>query len=284
MVALVGSFGGSLPGAAERHAVDLGSTDAVHKLVRAVQPQAIINAAAVSEPAKCDEDLPRSQRLNVELPAQLAQLANETGARLLHLSSEQAFAGNRAPYRTTDPVAPINLYARQKVESEVRVHAIAPTLAATIRAPLLMGNSPGERRSLHERLLADWAAGKTPRLYVDEFRQTCTAENLAQALLELCTHTELCGVFHWAGAELLSRYEQGERLRAHFGLSATRTPLTAVKRADEPAASAKRQANLALDLAPLDKLLRTKPETFAQQMTTLRVPAALRSWSESARA
>ncbi len=182
------------------------------------------------------------------------------------------------PYRRDDPVAPINLYGRQKVESERLVHAAAPEFAVTLRAPLLMGNSAAGRRSLHERMFADWAAGKTPKLFTDEFRQPCTAENLAEAMLELCERPQLLGVYHWAGAELISRHALGRRLREHFKLSERQAPLAAVTRAEVPGAAQKRQACLALDLAPLAGTLKTRPQTIAEQLAELRVPAPCREW------
>jgi dTDP-4-dehydrorhamnose reductase len=283
VIGTVTTFTGTPAGVSEKITLDLTDEAAVTAAIQRTKPDAIINAAAVSEPAKCEEDPARSHQLNVALPALLARLAQQLNARLLHLSSEQVFAGDRAPYAVTDPVAPINVYAQQKIESERLVHAIAPALAVTLRAPLLMGNSPGGKRSLHERLLADWAAGKTPVLYTDEFRQACTAQNLAAAMLELCARPEITGVFHWAGAEVLSRYELGLRLRTHFGLSESAAPLKTTNRTADPKASAKRQANLALDLLPLSKLLKTPVETFAQQLAVLTVPAHLRDWIEAAR-
>jgi dTDP-4-dehydrorhamnose reductase len=131
---------------------------------------------------------------------------------------------------------------------------------------------------LHERLLGDWAAGKTPRLYVDEIRQVCHADNLALALIELAGRADLHGVFHWAGAESLSRHELGLRIRANFGLDEKRAPLLAVRRADDPAAAAVRQADLTLDLEPLASALSVKPETFDAQLAQMSVPPALRGW------
>lgn len=283
VVGTVGNFPGPLTGVAEKITLDLTDEAAVSTEVLHARPDALINAAAISEPAKCEDDPARSHQLNVALPALLARLAQQLRARLVHLSSEQVFAGDRAPYAVNDPVAPINTYARQKVDSENLVHSIAPAFAVTLRAPLLMGNSPGGKRSLHERLLADWAAGKTPVLYTDEFRQTCTAQNLAAAMLELCTRPEITGVFHWAGAELLSRHELGLRIRSHCGLSETQAPLKATDRAANPQVAATRQANLALDLRPLSQLLKTPVETFAQQLAILSVPPHLRSWHEATR-
>jgi len=283
VVGAIGSFSGQLAGVAEKITLDLTDEAAVTAAVLHARPDAIINAAAISEPAKCEEDPARSHQLNVALPALLARLAQQLPARLIHLSSEQVFAGDRAPYAVNDPVAPINTYARQKVESESLVHSIAPALAVTLRAPLLMGNSPGGKRSLHERLLADWAAGKTPILYTDEFRQTCTAQNLAAAMLELCARPEITGIFHWAGAELFSRYELGLRIRTYFCLSESVAPLQTTDRAANAKVAATRQANLALDLRPLSQLLKTPAETFAQQLANLSVPPHLRSWYEVTR-
>ena len=282
VIGTVGNFPGPVSGVDEVLPLDLTDEAAVTASILQARPSVIVNAAAISEPAKCEEDPVRSTQLNVALPSLLARLATQLNARLIHLSSEQVFAGDRAPYAVTDPVAPINVYAQQKVESERLVHSTAPQLAVTIRAPLLMGNSPGGKRSLHERLLADWAAGKTPVLHTDEFRQTCTAQNLAAALLELCTRREIAGVFHWAGAELLSRLELGIRIRTHFRLNDSVAPLKPTDRAANPKAAASRQANLALDLRPLSQLLKTPVETFDQQLATLTVPPQLHAWLASA--
>jgi dTDP-4-dehydrorhamnose reductase len=141
-----------------------------------------------------------------------------------------------------------------------------------------MGNSAGGGRSLHERLLADWAAGKTPRLFTDEFRQPCTAENLGDVMVELCERGDVRGVYHWAGADLLSRYELGLRLRDHFKLNAAQAPLVAVTRAAVPAAAQRRPACLALDLAPLVGKLKTRPQPLAAQLAELHVPPPVRAW------
>lgn len=194
---LVGSFPGDIEGLHAQRRIDLADDAATTSAVLDVFPQAIVNCAAISVPEQCEKQPAVAQALNVRLPATLARLAHHLSARLVHLSSEQVFDGARAtPYRANDPVSPINLYGRQKLESERAVHDAAAGFAVTIRAPLLMGNSAAGRRSLHERLLADWAAGKTATLFIDEFRQPCTAENLAEVIVELCERTDVRGVNH----------------------------------------------------------------------------------------
>ncbi len=276
---IVGSFSGELEGLADRRAVDLTNEAATTAAVLDVFPQAIVNCAALSVPEQCDANPALAQAMNAALPALLARLAHHVSARFMHLSSEQVFDGTRAtPYSATDPASPINLYGRQKLESERAVHAVATEFAVTLRPPLLMGNSAAGQRSNHERLLADWAAGRTPKLFVDEFRQPCTAENLAEAMVELCERPDLRGVFHWAGSELISRHALGVRIREHFKLTEKQAPIIAVQRADNPDVARKRQPCLALDISPLAGRLKTQPQSIAQQLDELIVPAPVREW------
>lgn len=276
---VVGTYAGELEGVAVKRAVDLTDEEATTAAVLEVFPDAIVNCAAVSVPEQCEADPARSQAMNVALPARLARLAHHVSARCVHLSSEQVFDGTRtAPYGAGDAVAPINRYARQKAESERAVRAAAPEFAITLRVPLLMGDSPGGKRSLHERLLAEWAAGKTPRLYADEFRQPCTAENLAEAMVELCERRDVSGVRHWAGTELLSRHALGVKIRERFRLTEAQAPIAAVTRAETPEAAKQRQACLALDIAPLVGKLKTRPQAVAEQVGGLKVPGPVREW------
>jgi len=279
VVGVVGGFAGEIEGVVKKIALDLADETATSAAVLDEFPDAIVNGAAVSTPEACDANPAHAQALNVVLPAALARLAHHVSARFVHLSSEQVFDGTRtAPYTVPDAPSPINLYGRQKLESERAVHAAAPEFAVTLRAPLLMGDSPGGQRSLHERLLADWAAGRTAKLYTDEFRQPCTAENLAEVMVELCERRDVRGVFHWAGAELISRHALGLRLREHFKLKENQAPVAAVARAAAPEAARKRQACLALDLAPLVGKLKTRPQTIAEQLGGLKVPPPVRTW------
>jgi dTDP-4-dehydrorhamnose reductase len=269
----VGRWSDPLPGLARQVAFELQDEAAVAALVRQERPELIVNAAAISEPAQCDAEPEKAHRLNVGLPGALARAVQETGARLLHLSTEQVFDGAHAPYAVNAPRRAINRYAQQKLAGEDAVLATAPERSIVLRIPLLMGNSPGGRRSVHERLLMLWADRKPAKLYADEIRQTCTADSVARAMLELGERSDLAGALHWAGAEPVSRLEIGRRIRAHFGLSEAEAPIIAVSREGDAVAQATRQADLSLDLAPLSGLLRTRPQTLAEALAELKVPA-----------
>lgn len=266
---VVGRWRERVPGTTGLLARDLARPGEGAELIHGLRPDAVVNAAAIADPGACETAPDLSQRLNVEFPAELALAAAQAGVRLLHLSSEQVFDGEHAPYAETDPARPLNLYGRQKLASEQRVLGAAPT-AAVVRIPLLLGNSLTSRRSVHEKLFELWATGEPARLYVDEIRQVCSADSVARVLLALAARAELTGIFHWAGAEPVSRHELGQRLARHFGAAPER--LIAVRRADTPAASAKRPRDLSLTIAPLARALALTPEPLAAAIAPLQRP------------
>jgi dTDP-4-dehydrorhamnose reductase len=279
VIGLIGRWLGPVPGASVVHAVDLTNIAAVTDWVRRIRPDVVVNAAAIAEPAACEAAPALSQTVNVDLPAGLAEACARTGGtRFVHISSEQVFDGKSPPYTIHDEPKPLNLYGRQKIESEQRVLAADPG-SAVVRAPLLLGNSLSGRRSVHEKLFELWAEGGVAKLYSDEFRQVCSAENLAAVLVELAGRRELRGVMHWAGAALISRFELGRQLAAHFRLPDDR--ITAVRRSDNPIAAAKRPASLALNLSPLEQELRTRPQKIKEALKELAVPAHFDAWQQN---
>lgn len=270
VIGLVGRWAQPVPGVARQISLDLANASALAALVRETRPDAIVNCAAVAEPAACDAAPELAQRVNVALPLALARLARETGARLVHISTEQVFDGASAPYSISAPVRPLHLYGRQKAQAEAEVLTAEPR-AAVVRVPLMFGNSPGGHRSVHEKFLEAWAAGKKMSLFTDEIRAVCSAESVAAAALELAGRRDLVGLLHWTGAEPVSRWEMGRAICAHFGF-----PLDWIQptpRAAMPEFTATRPRDLTLELAPLDRALRVKPERYADAVARLVLPA-----------
>ena len=227
-------------------------------------PDAIVNCAALSNPASVDAHPEAAEKVNVALPRLLAQIATHLGARLLHVSTDMVFDGqSESPYRSTDMPCPTNLYGQTKLMAEREVLEHNPEDPVVLRIPILMGNSPGGARSVHEKLLTAIHEGQRPRLFCDEIRQPCAASNVAEVLLELCERRDLHGIFHWAGSETLSRFEMGQRILKHFGL-----PLDSIESAcqsDDPS-HAGRPGNLTFNLNPIVSKLKTKPMDFEAQL------------------
>ena len=173
-------------GLAQSIQIDATQPEALTALCLETWPDAIVNCAAISSPAAVDADPKTAEKVNVALPRLLAQLSTHLGARLLHVSTDMVFDGLASePYRSTDMPAPSSLYGQTKLMAEREVLEHNSEDPVVLRIPILMGNSPGGQRSVHEKLLAAVQAGQRPQLYCDEMRQPCSASNVAEVLLEL---------------------------------------------------------------------------------------------------
>jgi dTDP-4-dehydrorhamnose reductase len=119
------------------------------------------------------------------------------GRRLVHLSSDVVFRGDRGRYVEADRPDPVNDYGRSKAEAERLVAAAHP--AATIaRTSLLYGaDEPGPQGRL---------ARENRRFFVDELRSPVMVGDLADALLELL-ELDVPGPLHLGGADDVSRFE-----------------------------------------------------------------------------
>jgi len=266
VIGTVGRWADAVPGASRLVVCAADHPDAAARLVAEFAPDLVVNAAAVAEPSACLQDPERAQRINVDFPAALARATAGTRTRLIHLSTEQVFDGTAAPYAAHDRPNPLHLYGRQKLDSEHRVLAADPA-AAVVRLPLLFGNSLAGRRSVHEKLFEQWAAGRVAGLFVDEWRQICTADSVAAMLLALAARRDLAGVFHWAGVERVSRFEMGRAICAHFGVD--EKWIRAQQRADLPEVTAARPRDLAMTAEPLARELGLRPETLAEAVRGL---------------
>jgi len=124
-----------------RH-VDLAVEDAraVERVVARERPEWIVNCAGYTQVDRAEAEPETAERVNARGPANLARAARETGARLLHISTDYVFDGRAArPYREDDPVGPLNVYGRTKLAGEQAVRDILPQGHLIVRTQWLFG-------------------------------------------------------------------------------------------------------------------------------------------------
>ncbi len=278
VIALGGTRLPVIEGAQQALVLNLTDEIKLEALILEEFPQAIINCAALATIDDCAQNPESADKINHLLPRQLGQLAFHVGAKIIHFSTDMVFNGETGRYQHTDMPSPLHLYGKTKAAGEVAVLKYGREHAAVIRTTLLNGNSPKGDRGLHERLFRDWAAGRPTLLFTDEIRQPVALSNLADVAIELCERPNLSGVYHWAGADALSRHQMGVRIAQHFGLDADKF-VTASLRSSAPNLGI-RPRDLSLQLHPLAGKLRTPVQAFDEQLGELRVPRGYEDWYE----
>jgi dTDP-4-dehydrorhamnose reductase len=107
--------------------VDLADPDSLRRAVRASGAEIIVNAAAHTAVDQAEDEPDVAFALNVTGPKALAEAARETGARLVHVSTDYVFDGSGdRPWREDDPTGPRSVYGRTKLEGEEAVGAALP--------------------------------------------------------------------------------------------------------------------------------------------------------------
>lgn len=252
--------------------VDATHGDALERMLDEVAPTRIVNCAALPSIERCNVDPTLADKLNAGLPERLARWAVERGVRLVHVSTDLVFDGEPPHpngYREEDPAEPCSEYGRSKLRGEVAVLELHPG-AVVARVPLLYGDSHGTGHGASDSLLAALEAGRTPSLFVDEWRSPLDVDNAACALLELSVRPELRGRLHLAGPDRLTRYDLGLLVLTARGLSAMQAAklLRGTTRA-AAGAEAERPRNVCLDArvarATLDTELHAVTELLATQ-------------------
>ncbi|MDR6719664.1 SDR family oxidoreductase [Paenibacillus sp. 2003] len=99
--------------------LDVNDSFMVDRLVEAVHPDVIINAVGVLNNF-ADEDKITAYHINGFLPHRLRRVADTIGARLIHISTDCVFSGERGAYREDDVTDGTSAYAITKALGEVQ--------------------------------------------------------------------------------------------------------------------------------------------------------------------
>jgi dTDP-4-dehydrorhamnose reductase len=206
---------------------DLLAPGAVDQVLDQAQPDWVIHCAALANIDACEADPVLARKVNTELPAELATHVARGGARLVHISTDSVFDGQRGNYSEDDLANPLSVYARTKLDGERAVMQANPD--AVVARVNLFGWSMSGRRSLGEFFVRNLQASNPVNGFTDVFFCPLLANDLAHLLVKML-QLKLSGLYHVVSPECLSKYEFGLRVAGKFGLDASLITPTSVER------------------------------------------------------
>lgn len=198
------------------HARDITEPATWRFVAADLKPDVIINAAAATDVDGCERDPATCLRVNRDAVAAMAA----TGIPLVQVSTDYVFDGMAGPYAEDDPVNPLNLYGRIKLESEPVALSGSPA-SLVIRTMWVWGSARapggGAKKSFTDFVRETLAAGQPVRAVTDQYGNPTSAQDLARAIWTLRAQRRT-GVYHAAGADRLNRLEWARAVAAFYRL------------------------------------------------------------------
>lgn len=178
--------------------IDVEHNDSLLQAFIRVRPDVVINCVGLIKQLADADDPLQAIPINALLPHRLARLCELFGARLVHMSTDCVFAGDKGGYRESDPSDANDLYGRSKFLGEV-----AYPHTVTLRTSII-GH---ELQSAHG--LVGWFLAQQERC--NGFTQAIFSGLPTVALAKVVRdavipHTDLSGVYHVA-AQPISKYD-----------------------------------------------------------------------------
>lgn len=188
--------------------VDISDFRAVSRFVKQHPGIAqIINCAAYSQVDLSEKYRKEAYQANAVGPENLARIAKEIGAHLIHLSTDYVFPGNvQRPLTEEDAVGPCNYYGKTKLEGEKKALRGNPQ-ACVLRTSWVFGKGG---KSFVSRLLDLLREKEEVRLVEDQWGRFTYALDLAHVLLQMRGKQ---GLYQFANAGITTKFSFGCFLR-----------------------------------------------------------------------
>jgi dTDP-4-dehydrorhamnose reductase len=177
---------------------DVVDSDNLNQIMTEVNPDVVINCIGVIKQITDANDPEKMRDINTLLPHKLSEISAEIGARLIHISTDCVFSGDKGNYTESDTPDAEDLYGKSKLLGEVsEKHCI------TLRTSMI-GHEMNTKNSLIEWFLSqnDSCKGYTRAIF-SGLPTIILAELIVDIIIPM---KELHGVYHIA-SEAISKFD-----------------------------------------------------------------------------
>lgn len=242
--------------------LDVTNKDKLIEQIHNINPNYIINTAAMTKVDACENNKAACDILNVEVVKWLSEICKEISAHLIHISTDFIFDGKKGWYTEKDEPNPLSYYGLSKLKSEqvLEKSNINYTILRTI---LVYGKVFDMSRSNIVLWVKESLENKREITIVDDQYRTPTyVEDLAMAC-KISMDINATGVFNVASSELLSIYEIAKQIAEVFKLDDSYIKSISTSTLNQ---TANRPIKTGFDLSKTIQELNFYPKTFKDDL------------------
>ncbi len=202
--------------------VDLRDPVSVRAVIRESRPGWILLSAAYTDVDGCESNRDQAFAVNCEGAVNVAEAAREARSRLLFLSTDYVFDGNkRSPYEIGDARNPTSVYGESKARAEERLLEILPEVCIA-RTSWLFGHGG----KCFPATILKLASTRPEISVVNDQRGSPTfTRDVARALAQLC-RADARGIVHVTNSGNCTWYDFATEIVRASGLQTTVKPVT----------------------------------------------------------
>ena len=206
---------------------DIRDVQRVKQVVEELKPEWIVLTAAYTDVDGCEQNQELAFSVNRDGAVNVAQAARNGGARLLFLSSDYVFDGEKTtPYEIGDARNPQSVYGRSKAEAELRLAELVPE-CCVVRTSWLFGVGG----KCFPDAIIKLAATRSAIDVVNDQRGCPTyTVDLARAIVQLC-RKNAHGTIHVTNRGDCSWFEFAEQIVKSAGLGTPVLPVSSLQMA-----------------------------------------------------
>ena len=198
--------------------LDITSRDSIRKMVNDNQIHVIVNCAAYTNVDKAEDDFATADLLNNKAVENLAVVAKETDATLIHVSTDYVFQGDRnVPCREDWETNPLGVYGKTKLAGEHSIQEIGCHYLIFRTAWLYSPYGKNFVKTMRQ-LTAD---KDTLKVVFDQVGTPTYAGDLASVIYQVIEENQLYkeGIYHFSDEGVCSWYEFPSKVkRPHFSV------------------------------------------------------------------
>jgi dTDP-4-dehydrorhamnose reductase len=194
-------------------------------------PDVVVNAAAYTNVDGCETEAELAYRVNALGPRNLAQICEDLGCDLLHVSTNYVFDGeSRRPYEPFDTPNPISVYGRTKLAGEEYVRQLTNRWYVVRSAGVY-----GRGHNFVRTMLRQGVERDVLKVKDDEFISPTYAADLAEGIVGVIEDRHY-GLYHLTNSGSCSWYEFAKEI---FSLAGVEVEVVPVPRSEYPLPAAR---------------------------------------------
>lgn len=202
--------------------MDISSRTSVFNAISQLQPDVVVNAAAMTNVDACETNVDQAFAINALGVRNLAQACDSVDAQLIHLSTDFVFDGELSrPYSEFDVTNPLSVYATSKLGGDNE--ALSYSRGTVLRLAWVFGNPQGDFFSW----VTDGVKEGTISALIDDQVGTPTYSYDVAMVVHYCATHRLNGLFNVANGDETTRLAMGIEVCERLGIEHNLVGITA---------------------------------------------------------